>query len=294
MADIDVLLCGDSVGMVQLGMDTTLPVTLDEMISHCKSVSRGCKRPLLVGDLPFGSYETDPKDAFASAAKILKEGAMDAVKLEGGRHRAETIAKLVNNGIATFGHVGLTPQHFSAMGGFRYQGRTADQALGVLKDAEAVQNAGAFAVVIECVPAVVAKEITARLEIPTIGIGSGPHTDGQVLVYHDMLGMMQHPWHAAHALKFCKTYAQVGHVINKALAEYREDVRSGAFPGMEYSPYVISKQEEEAFQQKLHNEFDRERRAVGTGFTEATKSTSGGDESENLYGGGAAAALKKQ
>ena len=236
VADIDVLLCGDSVGMVELGHYTTLPVTIEDMIHHCKAVSRGCRRPLLVGDLPFGTYEVDPKEAFRNSARLLKEGGMDAVKLEGGRNRVEAIKAVVNGGIATFGHVGLTPQQFSAMGGFRAQGRTADQAMNVLNDALAVQEAGAFAVVIECVPAVVAaKEITARLDIPTIGIGSGPHLDGQVLVYHDLLGMMQHPWHAAHVLKFCKMYASVGSVINVALAEYRDDVRSGQFPSMNYS-----------------------------------------------------------
>jgi 3-methyl-2-oxobutanoate hydroxymethyltransferase len=282
VADIDVLLCGDSVGMVELGHDTTLPVTMDDMVHHCKAVSRGCRRPLLVGDLPFGSYEHDSKEAFKNAARLLKEGGMDAVKLEGGRHRVEAIRTIVTGGIACFGHIGLTPQQFSALGGFRYQGRTAEQALSVLKDAIAVQEAGAFAVVIECVPASVAREITARLEIPTIGIGSGPYVDGQVLVYHDLLGMMQHPWHAAHVLKFCKMYAAVGSAINVALAEYRDEVRSGQFPGMKFSPYQISQQEEELFMKNLAEKFDKERQAVGSSFD--NKYVSQDDSMGSLYG----------
>lgn len=280
VADIDILLVGDSVGMVNLGMETTLGVSMDDMVRHCKAVSRGCRRPLLVGDLPFGSYEADPKQAFQNAVRILKEGNMDAVKLEGGIHRVESIRACVKGGIATFGHVGLTPQQFSAMGGFRAQGRTAQQAMDVLTDAIAVQEAGAFAVVIECVPALVAREITKRLDIATIGIGSGPHTDGQVLVYHDLLGMMQHPWHAAHVLRFCKMYASVGSVINKALAEYREDVKTERFPGNEFSPYQISKEEEEKFLTQLDKNFDSERRAAGSAF-----STQPLEDPINLYGG---------
>lgn len=279
VADIDILLCGDSVGMVELGLDTTLPLTMDAMIHHCQAVSRGCSRPLLVGDLPFGTYEHDPKLAFHNAARILKEGDMDCVKLEGGVHRVEAIQACVRGGIATFGHVGLTPQQFSVMGGFRYQGRTAEEALHVLHDAVAVQEAGAFAVVIECVPAIVAREITKRLEIPTIGIGSGPHCDGQVLVYHDLLGMMQHPWHAQHVLKFCKMYASVGSLINHALAEYRDDVRSGEFPGNEFSPYKIPKEEEEHFLSELLTRFDKERQNVpGSAFHAPLT------EDEQLYG----------
>jgi 3-methyl-2-oxobutanoate hydroxymethyltransferase len=262
VANIDVLLVGDSVGMVTLGHDTTLPVTLNDMIHHCQAVSRGCRRPLLVGDLPFGCFETDPRLAFASAARMLKEGGMDAVKMEGGKSRAPSVKECVDGGVAVMGHVGLTPQSYSALGGFRAQGRTAKQAMAVLDDALAVQAAGAFAVVVECVPAVVAGEITKRLEIPTIGIGAGNRTDGQVLVYHDLLGMMQHPWHAAHALKFCKQYASVGSVINKALAQYREEVRAGVFPGEEFSPYVIPQNEEHEFLELLART-DQARRPVG-------------------------------
>jgi 3-methyl-2-oxobutanoate hydroxymethyltransferase len=280
-ANIDVLLVGDSVGMVELGHDTTLPVTLDDMVHHCKAVSRGCRRPLLVGDLPFGCFEVDVRQAFASAARLLKEGGMDAVKIEGGKARQASIRAVVEGGVAVMGHVGLTPQSFSALGGFRAQGRTAKQALGVLADALAVQEAGAFAVVVECVPAVVAGEITKRLDVPTIGIGSGSRTDGQVLVYHDLLGMMQHPWHAAHALKFCKQYASVGSAINQALAAYRDEVRSGAFPGEEFSPYVIPPGETEMFMRGLES-VDRQLRAVGSVDSGARP----GEESVGLYGSG--------
>ena len=284
VADIDVLLCGDSVGMVELGLDTTMPVTLDDMIHHCKAVSRGCSRPLLVGDLPFGTYEADPREAFRTSARILKEGGMDAVKMEGGTARAEAIKTTVDGGIAVMGHVGLTPQSFSAMGGFRYQGRNAAQAVRVTRDALAVQDAGAFAVVVECVPPIVAREITKRLDIPTIGIGSGPHCDGQVLVFHDLLGMMHHPWHAAHALKFCKQYASVGMVINKALAEYRDDVKSRAFPGPEYSPYTIPPAEADKFLEALEVEVDRERRGAAVGSVSSSSPASSASDAAAAAG----------
>ena len=283
VADIDVLLCGDSVGMVELGLDTTVPVTLDDMVHHCRAVSRGCSRPLLVGDLPFGTYEADPAEAFRSAARILKEGGMDAVKLEGGVARAPSIRAVVQGGIATMGHVGLTPQAFSAMGGFRYQGRNAEQAVRVTRDALATQDAGAFAVVIECVPPLVAREITKRLEIPSIGIGSGPHCDGQVLVYHDLLGFLQHPWHAAHALKFCKQYADVGMLINRGLAAYRDDVRSGAFPGKEHSPYTIPDAEAAKFLERLEAEVDAPLRGAAVGSVAQAPAREAGETA--VYGG---------
>jgi len=295
VADIDVLLCGDSVGMVELGLDTTMPVTLDDMVHHCRAVSRGCSRPLLVGDLPFGTYEADPAEAFRSAARILKQGGMDAVKLEGGVARVPSVKAVVQGGIAAMGHVGLTPQAFSAMGGFRYQGRNADQAVRITRDALAVQDAGVFAVVVECVPPVVAREITKRLEVPTIGIGSGPHCDGQVLVYHDVLGFLQHPWHAAHALKFCKQYAAVGMLINQGLAAYRDDVRNRVFPGKEHSPYTIPEAEAHRFLERLETEVDAERRAVGSVPSEAAAAaTAATDDSTKLYAGGAQTAAGKR
>lgn len=178
-AEIDMLLVGDSVGMVELGYDTTQPVTMEEMLHHAKAVSRGASRPLLIADMPFGSYEADPKDAYRNALQFLKEAGMDAVKLEGGAARADCIKMLVNGGISVMGHIGLTPQHISVLGGFRAQGKTVSAAQKLIDDALALQEAGCFAIVIECVPSIVAKHLTEILHIPTIGIGAGSHTSGK-------------------------------------------------------------------------------------------------------------------
>ncbi|KAH7282915.1 hypothetical protein KP509_35G053100 [Ceratopteris richardii] len=193
-AGIDICLVGDSVGMVVHGHDTTLPVTMDDMLLHCRAVARGARRSLLVGDLPFGSYEQSPSQAVANATRLLKEGGMDAVKLEGGYGSRVTAAKaIVEAGIAVMGHVGLTPQAISALGGFRPQGQTSSGAKMVLEHALALQESGCFAIVLECLPSPVSAAITSALKIPTIGIGAGSKCSGQVLVYHDILGMMQHP-----------------------------------------------------------------------------------------------------
>ena len=267
--------------MVSLGHPNTLPVTVDEMLHHCRATSRGAQKALIVGDLPFGSYEKSPEEAYSTALRFLKEGNVDAVKLEGGKQRAGTVRKLVDGGIAVMGHVGLTPQSISVLGGFRAQGRTADAAVRVLDDALALQDAGAFAVVLECVPPEVGKVVTDALSIPTIGIGAvcawictsrilpssryfnkspsffliillahlnrpapqGGHCSGQVLVYHDLLGMMEHPHFSQATPSFCKSYASVGVDINRALTQYREEVESGVYPGSgtEYSPYKLRK-----------------------------------------------------
>ncbi|XP_054793337.1 3-methyl-2-oxobutanoate hydroxymethyltransferase 1, mitochondrial-like [Prosopis cineraria] len=241
MAGIDVCLVGDSASMVVHGHDTTLPITLDEMLAHCRAVARGAKRPLLVGDLPFGAYESSTGQAVDTAVRILKEGGMDAVKLEGGSPSRITAAKaIVEAGIAVIGHVGLTPQAISVLGGFKPQGKNVSGAVKVVETALAFQEAGCFSVVLECVPAPVAAAATAALQIPTIGIGAGPFCSGQVLVYHDLLGMLQHPHHAKVTPKFCKQYARVGEVINKALLEYKEEVTSGSFPSPSHSPYKIN------------------------------------------------------
>ena len=192
-AGMDIVLVGDSVGMVVLGYDTTQPVTMEDMLHHCKAVRRGAPSRFIVGDMPFGSYESGPEEALKNAYRLVKEAGVDAVKLEGGRNRAETVRKLVDCGIAVMGHTGLTPQGISVLGGFRAQGRTAVKARAILDDALALQEAGAFAVVIEFVPSIVAKAVTDAVKIPTIGIGAGPHTTGQVLVYHDLLGVEHHP-----------------------------------------------------------------------------------------------------
>ena len=241
MAGIDVALVGDSAAMVVHGHDTTLPITLDEMLSHCKAVSRGATRPLLVGDLPFGSYEQSSAQAIDAATRMLKEGGMDAVKLEGGSpSRVQTAKALVDSGIAVMGHVGLTPQSISVLGGFRPQGRSFETAAQVVERAMELERAGCFAIVIECVPRTVAAAVTAAVSVPTIGIGAGDGTSGQVLVYHDLLGFMQHPHHAKVTPKFCKQYANVGEVITGALARFKTEVEGGEFPGMSYSPYRVS------------------------------------------------------
>ncbi|KAL6128640.1 hypothetical protein ACLB2K_071995 [Fragaria x ananassa] len=259
LAGIDIALVGDSAAMVVHGYDTTLPITLDEMLVHCRAVARGAKRPLLVGDLPFGFYESSSIQAIDSAVRLLKEGAMDAIKLEGGAPSRITAAKsIVEAGIAVMGHVGLTPQAISVLGGFRPQGRNVASAVKVcgigelvVETALALQEAGCFSVVLECVPPLVAAAVTSALQIPTIGIGAGPFCSGQVLVYHDLLGMMQHPHHAKVTPKFCKQFAQVGDVINKALVDYKEEVISGTFPGAAHSPYKINPADVDGFLSEL-------------------------------------------
>ncbi|XP_060668503.1 3-methyl-2-oxobutanoate hydroxymethyltransferase 1, mitochondrial isoform X1 [Ziziphus jujuba] len=251
-AGIDICLVGDSAAMVVHGYDTTLPISVDEMLVHCRAVARGAKRPLLIGDLPFGSYESSSTQAVDTAVRILKEGGMDAIKLEGGSPSRINAAKaIVEAGIAVMGHVGLTPQAISVLGGFRPQGKNVASAVKVVETALALQEAGCFSVVLECVPPPVAAAATSALRIPTIGIGAGPFCSGQVLVYHDLLGMLQHPHHAKVTPKFCKQYARVGDVINKALVEYKEEVSSGKFPGPAFSPYKISSTDVSAFLNEL-------------------------------------------
>ncbi|KHN29311.1 3-methyl-2-oxobutanoate hydroxymethyltransferase [Glycine soja] len=221
------------------------------MLAHCRAVARGAKRPLLVGDLPFGTYESSSNQAVDTAVRMLKEGNMDAIKLEGGSTSRVVAAKaIVEAGIAVMGHVGLTPQAISVLGGFRPQGRTVASAIKVVEMALAFQEAGCFSVVIECVPAPVAAAVTAALQIPTIGIGAGPFCSGQVLVFHDLLGMLQHP-HAKVSPKFCKQYACVGKVIKQALLEYKEDVINGSFPGSLHIPYKICEAEANGFINEL-------------------------------------------
>ncbi|BBN13320.1 3-methyl-2-oxobutanoate hydroxymethyltransferase [Marchantia polymorpha subsp. ruderalis] len=251
-AGIDIALVGDSVAMVVHGHDTTLPVTLDDMLLHCKAVARGARRPLLVGDLPFGSYEQSPQQAVDSATRMLKEGNMDSVKMEGGIGSRVAAAKAISEaGIAVMGHVGLTPQAISILGGFRPQGRSSARALLVLEHALALQAAGCFSVVLECVPSPVAAAITTTLKIPTIGIGAGPKCSGQVLVYHDLLGMMQHPHYAKVTPKFCKKYAKIGEVINSALEEYNREVTSGEFPSGAHTPYRLENNQLDFFIEDL-------------------------------------------
>ncbi|GAB4817262.1 hypothetical protein N2152v2_004308 [Parachlorella kessleri] len=242
-AGIDMLLVGDSVAMVVHGHDTTLPITLDEMLLHCKAVSRGASR------------QVSPEHAVMNAVRMMKEGQVDAVKIEGGfANRVRAVHAVVEAGVAVMGHVGLTPQAISVLGGFRPAAQNANDAVRVVKEAKALEAAGCFGLVLECVPAAVAAAVTSEIGIPTIGIGAGPNTSGQVLVYHDLLGMMQHPHHAKVTPKFCKQYAAVGHVIQEALGAYHRDVVAGDFPSQKYSPYKIPQQEVELLMRDLERE----------------------------------------
>src|SRR6202165_530883 len=224
-AGVDVILVGDSLGMVVLGHENTLAVTIDEMLHHTRAVRRGTRRALLVADIPFGSYHTDTAESLHNAVRFVKEAGAEAVKIEGGERRLELISRLTEAEIPVMGQVGLTPQSVNALGGYRVQGRTPDAAEQLIRDARAVEAAGAFAVVLEAVPRELAAQITRDLRIPTIGIGAGPDCDGQILVLHDLLGLTfnQTP-------KFARQYANVGEVISKAVREYCEDVRGGGFP----------------------------------------------------------------
>ena len=228
-AGIDVLLVGDSLGNVVQGRDTTLPVTLDETVYHTRMVARGAARALVVADMPFGSYQVCAEDAVRAAVRLVKEGGAHAVKLEGGQGVREAIARICAAGIPVMGHVGLTPQSIHQMGGFRVQGRGEEGRKRVLADARAVEEAGAFSVVLEGMPAPLAAELTASLRIPTIGIGAGVDCDGQVLVMHDMLGLSD--WTPS----FVKQYANLGALASKAARAFAEEVAEAKFPADEHT-----------------------------------------------------------
>jgi len=224
-AGVDVVLVGDSLAMVMLGHDSTLPLTLDEALHHTKAVRRGVARALVVADMPYGSYHGDINESLRNAMRFVKEAGAEAVKIEGGERRLELIARLTEAEIPVMGHIGLTPQSVNALGGYRVQGKTPNAAEQVLRDARAVEAAGAFSIVLEAIPRELAAEITKAVRIPTIGIGAGPDCDGQVLVLHDLLGLtFQNP------PKFARRYANVGEAILKAVREYCADVESGRFP----------------------------------------------------------------
>jgi 3-methyl-2-oxobutanoate hydroxymethyltransferase len=226
----DILLVGDSLGMVVQGQDTTLPVTLDEMLYHCRAVARGSRRSHLVGDMPFMSYQVSAKDAVRTAGRFLAEGGMHAVKLEGGADMSKTIRRIVTAGIPVMGHVGLTPQSVHAMGGFKVQGKSADDAQRVIDDARAVAAAGAYAIVLEGIPSQLASRITAELPIPTIGIGAGPHCDGQVLVCYDLLGLAPD-----RVPKFVKKYESFYDKGVSAMRRFRSEIAGGDFPAAQHS-----------------------------------------------------------
>jgi 3-methyl-2-oxobutanoate hydroxymethyltransferase len=222
---VDVVLVGDSMAMVELGHDSTLPLTLEEALHHTKAVRRGVRRALVVADMPYGTYHGDISEALRNAMRFVKEGGAEAVKVEGGERRLELIARLTEAEIPVMGHVGLTPQSVNALGGYRVQGKTPATAEQLIRDARSVEAAGAFAIVLEAMPRELAAEITHALHIPTIGIGAGPDCDGQVLVLHDMLGLTFQD-----APKFARRYANVGEIISTAVREYCADVQSGDFP----------------------------------------------------------------
>lgn len=224
-AGIDIILVGDSLAQVVLGYDSTLPVTMDEILHHLKAVRRATRRALVVADLPYGAYHLSTEEALRSSIRFLKEGGAEAVKIEGGRKRADIIQALVNAEIPVMGHIGLTPQSVHAQGGYRVQGKTIESATEILADAQAVEDAGAFAVVLEGMPRELAALITRRLRIPTIGIGAGPECDGQVLVLHDLLGLNFTP-----PAKFVRRYADLNQVIRQALEQFRQDVLTAHYP----------------------------------------------------------------
>jgi 3-methyl-2-oxobutanoate hydroxymethyltransferase len=228
--DIELILVGDSLGMVVLGYDGTVPVTMEEMIHHCKATVRGAKNTLIVGDLPFGSYNTSVSDAVYNATRMMKEGGADCVKLEGGLAVVETVRAIVNGGVPVMAHIGLTPQTASALGGFKVQGKDAAAAERIINEAQKLEEAGAFAIVLEAIPAPLAEIITKKLSIPTIGIGAGVHCDGQVLVTHDLIGLFDR-----FVPKFVKQYANISQDIVAAFNAYAEEVATGKFPGPEHS-----------------------------------------------------------
>jgi 3-methyl-2-oxobutanoate hydroxymethyltransferase len=240
-AGIDLVLVGDSAAMVVLGHDSTVPATMDEMLVLTRAVTRGARRPLVVADMPFGSFQVSDETALANAIRFVKEAGADAVKLEGAGPSLSRVRALVGAGIPVMGHIGLTPQSATMLGGFKAQGRTADKARQLVDDAIALQDAGCFSLVLEAVPSPVATRITELLEIPTIGIGAGAGCDGQVLVYHDLLGLYE-----ARAPRFVKRYAGLADEIRAALEQYAEDVRAGRFPEEQHG-YAMPDEELEAF-----------------------------------------------
>lgn len=228
-AGIHLIIVGDSLGMTVLGYDTTIPVTMEDMVHHTRAVARGVKSALVVADMPFLSYQVSRDQAVENAGRLLKEAGADAVKIEGGSFRADTIRHLIANGIPVMGHIGLTPQSVRAFGGYRVQGKTEDAAQVLKEDAQALEEAGVVSIVLEGMPAALGADITASVKVPTIGIGAGPGCDGQVLVFHDLLGM-----YSAFTPKFVKRYAAVGDTMSAAFAAYKQEVEDGQFPGPEH------------------------------------------------------------
>lgn len=229
-AGVDIVLVGDSLGMVVMGLEGTVEVTMEHMIHHTKAVMRGCKGPLVVGDMPFMSYNISVSEAIHNAGRLMKEGGCEAIKLEGGTDFAPTVQAIVKAGIPVQGHIGLTPQTASALGGFKMQGRDAMAAKKIIDDAKALEEAGVFSMILEAVPAPLGRLVAEAVRVPVIGIGAGPDVDGQVLVTHDMIGLFD-----KFVPKFVKQYAQIRQNILEAMAQYKGDVQGGTFPGPEHS-----------------------------------------------------------
>jgi 3-methyl-2-oxobutanoate hydroxymethyltransferase len=242
-AGMDMILVGDSLGMVMYGYDSTVPVTMDECIIHCKAVRRGAPDVFIIGDMPFLSYQISVEDSISNAGRFLKEAGMNCIKLEGGRRVQDKIKGIVDAGILVMGHIGLTPQSSGQLGGFKAQGRTAQSAEETIKDALAVQEAGAFSILLEAVPPELAKAITELLDIPVYGIGAGRDTDGQVLICADLLGLFE-----TFTPKFVKKYENLAEKVVNAFQQYIKDVRKGSFPGPEHG-YSVFEKEKDAFQQ---------------------------------------------
>jgi 3-methyl-2-oxobutanoate hydroxymethyltransferase len=229
-AQVDLVLVGDSLGMVVMGLDGTVGVTMEHMIHHAKAVVRGCKGPLVIGDMPFMSYNTSIREAIHNAGRLMKEGGCDSIKLEGGVDFAGTIEAIVKAGIPVQGHIGLTPQTASALGGFKMQGKDAAAAKQIIDDAKAIEEAGAFSIVLEAVPAPLGNLVAAAVKVPVVGIGAGPDVDGQVLVTHDMIGLFD-----KFVPKFVKQYSQIRTIILEAMQSYKKEVQEVTFPGPEHS-----------------------------------------------------------
>ena len=244
-AGIDMILVGDSLAMTVLGYPNTVSITMDEMLHHCKAVARGAKRAFLVGDMPFMSYQVEPTEAIRNAGRFMKEAGMDGIKLEGGREVVETVRAIVDAGIPVMGHIGLTPQTISKLGGYKVQGKTVETARRLLADALALEEAGCFSIVLEAVPARVGELVSQQLTIPTVGIGAGAGCDGQVLVFHDVLGLFDR-----FTPKFVKTYAELKQPMLAALQAYRAEVETRAFPAEAHS-YPIDDEEWRKIKEQL-------------------------------------------
>lgn len=234
---IEIILVGDSLGMTVLGYVNTVPVTMDEMIHHTKAVARGTNYALILGDMPFMSYNTSEREAIFNAGRFMKEGGADAIKLEGGASVKDIVRAIIKAGIPVMGHIGLTPQTISMLGGFKVQGKDAQAAQKIIDDALALEDAGVFSVLLEAIPALIAKRVTERLTVPTIGIGAGVHCDGQVLVVHDLLGLFDR-----FTPKFAKRYVNLSELMVKAFESYRDEVLRGEFPTDQHSFHIDEKE----------------------------------------------------